>query len=793
MPSRPSNGGASHGGASRGGNGAGEGHDVRFSGDGLGNFSVVNQEESVSREAPPQAVDYTELEHDPSERKPGGPLVEAIRALGPQAWQQKWMVPGVAFLCALVLESMVQHMATHRYVLMMTELEDRYPPRQGLASIADSLGPRDRFARWWGPRRAGLLLNLIFGVLPFVWAFIVGKHKMLRLWTRTLFVATGLVLVHATLAWVTVVPDPAGWEQCRSNLYPWVLDHFEEEGVGGLTGFFKSAFQVTLLFAQNVLTGMRYESHFVCSKGMSGASYLCAVSALGLFEATRIGTRKMKPHFRSWQHLLVASALSTLVLMEALFAISSGRQFTSQVILSVAFAALMYGSPVPAIVTNLWLTRGCEQALADTRLGPKEIGDVVVPPCCFPFCWLHGRYFLFEVESAAQRREREESKQRSMDEAMRVSQQYRAEQEDADRKFAELQAHREKLRRDLRQREEQRIKEHERRVRDEVEKAYQKTLEERAERERAERIAEEAKAKAKADAEAKAAEIATAAAVASSGGVQSLQSPNAAAHVDLPTLPGDTWASMHSKFGSGTPLPKEAASKSISGLAGSVAPSGAIPAEGASDITSVASLPSDAWEKIHMLFPAPKQSARTTEPHFHQPSTVPAEGASDVTSVASLPADAWEKIHTRFPAPQQLQRQIAPPSQAQADTTPLASSSFGETHRPAHQHHPSVGSWMTKRPRSQPAPLVTRTDSDATASESVAGSDASRPAHHHHPSVGSWMTKRPRSQPAQPVDQIQPDTTETESIGSIDTVRSHHHHPSVGSWMVRRPRSLRQS
>ncbi|OLP96339.1 hypothetical protein AK812_SmicGene21443 [Symbiodinium microadriaticum] len=161
--------------------------------------------------------------------------------------------------------------------------------------------------------------------------------------------------------------------------------------------------------------------------------------------------RKMKPHFRSLAHLASGGLLTVLVLVDASIDVALGRQYTAGVTMSLVLALLTYQSPALAVCADRLLVRGTPglNTLAG-QAPPKEshhtedtsrdLGDIVVPPCCLPFCGFHGRYFLYS--QPASEKEQELLAQRQ---AQAELEQLQKEQESTTRRLLELEAQLESL------------------------------------------------------------------------------------------------------------------------------------------------------------------------------------------------------------------------------------------------------------------------------------------------------------------------------------------------------------
>uniref|UniRef100_A0A7S0AAA3 Sphingomyelin synthase-like domain-containing protein n=1 Tax=Pyrodinium bahamense TaxID=73915 RepID=A0A7S0AAA3_9DINO len=412
--------------------------------DSMGNFRLPT--DSDTTDSGQARIDYDELEYDPSERRPGGPVAEAVWAAGPQARRRKWAAPLLAFLAALLLQSLWLHAATQRYVLWLERLGRAFSGGAGAAGPhgrtagphvppAELLGPRDNIANWLGPSDSSKLpLDIVAGAVPCVWLAVVVGQRNLRLWTHTLLAGSLLVALKGFCAWVTLVPDPAGGEDCLDRLHPQARSHFQRQG-----GFPESIPIVLWLWVQDLVAGMRSQRSLVCAGGFSGPSCVCTLFSLGLYDATRIRVRKMRPHFRTLYHVASAVLLSIVVLVDAGLDLAARRQTTLDVVLALVLALLLYGSPVVAMSADRFLLQGCPVD-ADVKAG-CDAGDVVVPPCCLPFCCLHGRYFLHAWPASQARQAL-----RAQTEAKKVAEDFRMEQQEAARVGLELEAQLESVR-----------------------------------------------------------------------------------------------------------------------------------------------------------------------------------------------------------------------------------------------------------------------------------------------------------------------------------------------------------
>lgn len=409
--------------------------------------------------------DFEELETDPSERRPGGSLAKRLWSASPEVRQWKWVSVGLVFVAAFFLQSLSLYFATRRYVRWVGGLTekakehhashfgDRSQHPQLDMLVLRLLQPRDTVGEMLnvGDGVSKMPFDILLSLLPLFWLAAVVQARNLRLWTRTLLAAAFLALLRGLLSSLTLLPDPLGWQGCEANLRPELMAHYQ--GQHGFADIAKGTGLVLWLWLQDLVLGMRLQEHLVCAGGasLSGSAFFSALFALAIYDLSRMWTRKMKPHFRSLAHLASGGLLTVLVLVDASIDVALGRQYTAGVTMSLVLALLTYQSPALAVCADRLLVRGTPglNTLAG-QAPPKEshhtedtsrdLGDIVVPPCCLPFCGFHGRYFLYS--QPASEKEQELLAQRQ---AQAELEQLQKEQESTTRRLLELEAQLESL------------------------------------------------------------------------------------------------------------------------------------------------------------------------------------------------------------------------------------------------------------------------------------------------------------------------------------------------------------
>lgn len=432
-----------------------------------GNFSTAVAEEDV-RVSSLAEYDHDELEFDPSERRPGGPVAEAVHAMGAGARRLKWAVPVAMLLAAFLVQSIGLYVATSRYVSWMDHITATYEAeaplvlrlnktgsvegqllasyKETITDIASKLTLPDGFAEWLRqgtPEEQGWLMPMMLDVLsgiviPLLWAHDAVQSRNLRLWTRTLLVGSIIVALKGALAWATVVPDSDSLVSCRER-----LDGVSFQGGNPVFDFFTGLWNILFLWVSSVFYGImipirRYVRHTqskysVCADMfLSGPTSLCALFSLGLYDVARTTTRKQKPHFRCVYRAGIGLLLTILVVADALAQLTTRQQYTMDVVLALVLTMLLYSSPLIAICVDRWLVYGSLISQGDAK-DPCDKGDVVIPPCCLPFCCVHGRYFLYSTSVR-------EAEAALRNQAAMLAEEFRLQQEEAAQRVLELEA-----------------------------------------------------------------------------------------------------------------------------------------------------------------------------------------------------------------------------------------------------------------------------------------------------------------------------------------------------------------
>lgn len=309
-----------------------------------------------------------------------------------------WILPASWFAIALFCQSVGLHIATYYYIVWMDRLrgetaaievaleQDDVANKEQLSAdlregslhdvVADYLGYHDI------PMQAMDALSLL---IPVTWACLVLWRRDLHCWTKCMLCGSLLALGKGVLAWVTVVPDSIGWKGCQERLGKHGLDFFREEGKLN----FEQRFLGTLRdIVANEMVGFEGRRFRFCADMVySGHTYFVALFGLGTWDLVCHMTEALKreKRIKCWAiRAAVGTVLSCTVALDVILILMNRFHYTMDVMLALFLVLLVHTNGVIAIFVRWWCDTGSPLELEEETM--------IIPPCCFPFCWLQGRY-----------------------------------------------------------------------------------------------------------------------------------------------------------------------------------------------------------------------------------------------------------------------------------------------------------------------------------------------------------------------------------------------------------------
>jgi len=260
-------------------------------------------------------------------------------------------------------------------------------------------------------------LDVLSGMVPVLFlafALIAGD---LRIWTKCCLCGSLLALLKAFLARATVVPDSAGWEGCKERLGPAGLRYFRaEDRLSFKSEFLFGVVDVLRLDVLGVwLEGSEGRHPFCADMMFSGHAYFCAIFSLGLYDLARKHTALLGLLARASCRFFVGVTLLALLCFDMESIMANRVHYTVDIVIALVLSLLLFSNPAVAAVTEYWAVglsggQGVLEFVCPGGNGAhceKDVGDLLVPPCCFPLCCFPGRYHLSALPDRQQVFERE--------------------------------------------------------------------------------------------------------------------------------------------------------------------------------------------------------------------------------------------------------------------------------------------------------------------------------------------------------------------------------------------------
>mmetsp|Transcript_45156 Transcript_45156/g.130755 ORF Transcript_45156/g.130755 Transcript_45156/m.130755 type:complete len:850 (-) Transcript_45156:56-2605(-) len=248
------------------------------------------------------------------------------------------------------------------------------------------------------------MLDILSEMIPIIFLAFALLAKDLRVWTKCCLCGSLLALLKAFLARTTLLPDSAGWEICKERLGPDRLGNFRVEDFCSFKhGFLFGLFDVLRLDVVAVWL-QRGESRYpFCADMMfSGHAYCYAIFSLGLYDLVRKHTAPLGLLARPLCRFLAGAVLLVLMCCDVESAIANRFHYTMDIVIALVLSLLIFSSPAIAAATEFWAVdldaehNFLESVCAGSSVArsDKDLGDLLVPPCCFPLCCFPGRYHL---------------------------------------------------------------------------------------------------------------------------------------------------------------------------------------------------------------------------------------------------------------------------------------------------------------------------------------------------------------------------------------------------------------
>lgn len=330
----------------------------------------------------------------------------------------KWVAPAFAFLVAFMFQNYCLHISTYFYIQWMYRLEDSIPDNatdvshtitgDKLSSAVAQGSLHDVSAAFFGRHPIPMAtFDYISGAIPVLWLCLIVHSLNLQLFTKGCVCGCLLALGKGFLAVVTVLPDSIGWEQCKARLgkdgLAWFKDkanmNFKKDAVSSLQHLFYMQFWPGEVYGLK----MRYCADMV----YSGHTYAATLFALGLYDFCKMKTRTLDSNATKFQiRTLVGAVLSAIVLADGVMMLLNHFHYTLDIVLAVLLVFLYYTNAAIARTAIWWAdekwVRHGQCLRIKWILQDDDRGDLLIPPCCFPFCCIFGgRYGIMKHSGEA--------------------------------------------------------------------------------------------------------------------------------------------------------------------------------------------------------------------------------------------------------------------------------------------------------------------------------------------------------------------------------------------------------
>eukprot|EP00927_Polykrikos_kofoidii_P053613 TRINITY_DN48206_c0_g1_i1.p1 TRINITY_DN48206_c0_g1~~TRINITY_DN48206_c0_g1_i1.p1 ORF type:complete len:638 (+),score=106.47 TRINITY_DN48206_c0_g1_i1:286-2199(+) len=281
-------------------------------------------------------------------------------------------------------------------------------------SVGASFGGRHFDTSWFEVLCFALMLSFLA---------IVVHVRDLRLWTRVMLTLSLCNMLKGMLTWSTVVPDIRGWDGCQKDLGQNLLQHYrtiKTEEISMLAAMWSDLGFELDSFWMYVASQFQRWSTLYCTESFFSAQ-LCSevVLCLGLYEAFCKASENFGGGERRRLKYIVGTLLAITILVDVSIKLLNSYAYTANLVVSVCVALLIYSNPAVALVTERWAvptTHAREawpllEAMIGTETGeedvqpreslPADVGqsmgnhaELLVPPCCIPFCAFSGIVYL---------------------------------------------------------------------------------------------------------------------------------------------------------------------------------------------------------------------------------------------------------------------------------------------------------------------------------------------------------------------------------------------------------------
>mmetsp|Transcript_88197 Transcript_88197/g.169863 ORF Transcript_88197/g.169863 Transcript_88197/m.169863 type:complete len:465 (+) Transcript_88197:72-1466(+) len=242
------------------------------------------------------------------------------------------------------------------------------------------------------------LLDAFAALFPAFFVFGAIFFDELKVWTQVMICNTLLAFGKGVFEVMTIIPDSIGWQYCKDRLGDeGVKWHSQPRSMGDFIWFEFHKFFGGLK--------IRY-----CADMMwSGHTYVVTLYALGVFELCRRQTKKWKNGNRLSVLAVVALVAIIQQGVEIYYILLNRFHYSIDVAIAVVMTFLLYTNGAVAACAKSWVRlrerersahfKQEEFLILKVKLSELESdGEVIIPPCCLPFCCHAGQQHIYDDE-----------------------------------------------------------------------------------------------------------------------------------------------------------------------------------------------------------------------------------------------------------------------------------------------------------------------------------------------------------------------------------------------------------
>jgi len=269
-------------------------------------------------------------------------------------WLLIWAAPCFWAGCGFLLQNFQLRIGTYHYVHKMLQFDSVRTQTQNFTNYTFPINltvgqtPQDvSFGSLDDPMTSTLggykkvdisALDMLAALFPFLFVVLAVAMDKPFVWTRIMLCFFVLSTGKGLFAWITVVPDSSGWQNCQARLAPgsYPVDWYAKE---------RSVLEILLMDPRSRL----------CADMMwSGHTYFVTVFAFGLHECVRRGMRANSAKYRILVESFVTVAAVLQQTIEIYFVLKSRFHYTSDVVMAVFVTYLLYTNSVIAVLAAWW-------------------------------------------------------------------------------------------------------------------------------------------------------------------------------------------------------------------------------------------------------------------------------------------------------------------------------------------------------------------------------------------------------------------------------------------------------